>query len=130
MNFIYDPIRKKKLKQTPEEKIRQFFIHYITSTLHYPKSALRIEKKIYATNQIVKKRPDIVIYDQLSKPFIVVECKSENVNISNEDIIQVTNYNKYLKAPYVIKKKKKNTFCWELKHNKYVPTKIPNYNNQ
>lgn len=129
MSFIYDPIRKKQLVSTPEEKIRQFFIRYLTSSLHYPKSALRIEKKLYQTQKWQMKRPDIVVYDYLCRPFIVVECKAENVNISNDDIIQAMKYNKHLNAPYVIITNKKETFCWELKDNKYTPTKIPNYTN-
>jgi len=56
MSFIYDTIRKKQLVFTPEEKIRQFFIRYLTLSLHYPKSALRIEKKLYQTQKWQKKK--------------------------------------------------------------------------
>ena len=42
---IFDPVRKKWLAATPEEQIRQHWIHLLHHEAEYPLSFLSIEKK-------------------------------------------------------------------------------------
>ncbi|MDZ7646377.1 MAG: type I restriction enzyme HsdR N-terminal domain-containing protein [Cytophagales bacterium] len=41
--WIFDIIRKKYIILTPEEWVRQHFIHYLIDHFKYPKSLFRVE---------------------------------------------------------------------------------------
>ena len=43
--YIFDEVRKKNVKLTPEEWVRQNFLHYLVYDLNYPKSKISIEKE-------------------------------------------------------------------------------------
>ena len=97
--YIFDPIRKKYILNTPEEWVRQNFISYILEK-NYPKSLINCEKVFYVNK--VSKRYDIVVYDSSGDVEILVECKSYNVNLIKEHFDQVMRYNLELKSKYVI----------------------------
>tara|TARA_B100000989_G_C19291820_1_gene364705 strand:- start:158 stop:601 length:444 start_codon:yes stop_codon:yes gene_type:complete len=97
--IIFDEIRKKWFKLTPEEWVRQNFIKYILSK-NYPKSLINCEKTFYINK--VLKRYDIVVYDLYGKIEVLVECKSSNIKIKNEHFDQVMRYNLELKSKNII----------------------------
>ena len=43
---VFDVVRKKYFKLTPEEWVRQHFIHYLNTNKQYPFSLMGIEKTI------------------------------------------------------------------------------------
>ncbi len=97
--IIFDEIRKKWFKLTPEEWVRQNFIKYILSK-NYPKSLINCEKTFYINK--VLKRYDIVVYDLYGEIEVLVECKSSNIKIKNEHFDQVMRYNLELKSKNII----------------------------
>lgn len=126
--MIFDKIRKKNIILQPEEKVRQWLINYFIEELEYPRSLFSIEKKI--VNSSTKKyRSDILIYDKEIHPFILIECKSQQVNITEETLKQLLNYNKFIEAKYIIISNKIKTYCWgfDKVKNKYFPANIPKY---
>src|SRR5690606_27113443 len=72
--FIFDEIRKKFVVLTPEEWVRQHFVHYMIGHLRYPRALINVETGL-AYNQL-RKRSDIVLYDRTGKPWMIVECKA------------------------------------------------------
>jgi len=94
--YIFDIIRKKYVKLDPEEWVRQHFIHYLINN-SYPASLIKIE----AGHQFnfMQKRTDIVAYDRDINPFLLVECKSPDIQLSQKVFEQAANYNRSLKAP-------------------------------
>ncbi|MEM1137492.1 MAG: type I restriction enzyme HsdR N-terminal domain-containing protein, partial [Bacteroidota bacterium] len=96
--YIFDAVRKKYVKLEPEEWVRQHFIHYL-STAGYPKSLLKIESG--HTYNTLYKRSDIIAFNRVGKPFLLVECKSPEVSINQKVFTQVANYNRTIKAPYL-----------------------------
>ena len=96
---IFDVIRKKYLVLSPEEWVRQHFIHYLISSLKYPKSLIKVEGGL-SYNQL-SKRSDIVVYDRAAKPWMLVECKSPQQAINDTTLRQASVYNATLKAPYL-----------------------------
>lgn len=74
--FIYDMVRKSWLVLTPEEWVRQHFVHYFTQVKKYAKSALILEKKLELNGTI--KRIDLLITEKTS-PKILVELKAKNL---------------------------------------------------
>ncbi|MCQ2249715.1 MAG: type I restriction enzyme HsdR N-terminal domain-containing protein [Bacteroidales bacterium] len=98
--YIFDIIRKKYLVLTPEEWVRQNFVHYLAECLGYPPSLMMTENgmKLYNT----QKRSDIVIYSRNAKPLCVVECKATDIRISQETFNQVARYNINFRAPVIM----------------------------
>ena len=77
---IFDIVRRKFVKLTAEEWVRQHFIHYLVNEKKFPKSLLAVEMAIKVNRQ--EKRCDIVGFDKAGKPLLIVECKAPEVNIS------------------------------------------------
>jgi hypothetical protein len=99
-NRIFDIIRKKYLLLTPEEWVRQHFVHYLIEHCHYPRSLISIETGL-KYNQL-RKRSDIIVYDKSGIPFLLVECKSADIQISKNAVFQATTYNQTVRAPYLV----------------------------
>lgn len=98
--FIWDGIRKKNLVLTPEEWVRQHWIHYLVSSLDYPKGLFSLEKGM-KYNQL-QKRTDIFILDANGEPYLLVECKAPKVKISQKTMEQAAMYHNKLKSRYLI----------------------------
>lgn len=94
--YIFDIIRKKFVKLNPEEWVRQHFIHYLIGK-GYPASLIKIEAGHTFNN--LQKRTDIVAYDRNINPFLLTECKSPDIVLSQKVFEQAANYNRSLKAP-------------------------------
>lgn len=97
--FIFDPVRKIDVLVTPEEWVRQHFVLYFIDYLSYPKGLISIEKQLLLNN--LQRRPDIVVYNRESKPWMVVECKRPEIKLTKEVLIQVSQYNSVLAAEYM-----------------------------
>ncbi|NPA67406.1 MAG: type I restriction enzyme HsdR N-terminal domain-containing protein [Chlorobi bacterium] len=97
---IFDIIRKKYVVLTPEEQVRQEFIHYLINKKNYPKGLLAVEKKLKIYN--LEKRTDIVLYNTSGNPAVIIECKAPSVNISQKTFDQIARYNMNFKAEYLI----------------------------
>ncbi len=98
--FILDEFRNKFIKITHEEWIRQNFLKFITKHLRYPKSLLKIESKIDKDNS--KKRTDIIVMDKSLNPFMLIECKNSNIELNQETLNQIAQYNLKVKAPFIV----------------------------
>lgn len=96
---IFDLIRKKYVRLTPEEWVRQHFVHYLISHMGYPKSLIQVEKGLQYHK--MAKRWDIVIFKRDGTSFMVVECKAPSVKLTQATFDQVACYNQSLKADYL-----------------------------
>lgn len=96
---VFDIIRKKWVTLTEEEKVRQWLIHRLINEKHIPESHISVEKKITLNN--LTRRYDLVVYNPNGQPEIVIECKAPTVELTQEVITQVGNYNQTLRAPII-----------------------------
>lgn len=123
---IFDIIRKKYVFLTPEEWVRQHFVHYLISHLKYPKSLIKVETGL-KYNQLTK-RSDILAYSSEAKPFLLVECKSFKVKINKTALEQAAVYNKNIDAPYLVLTNGIKHYCWTKDGGNYsVMNEIPPY---
>lgn len=97
--YIFDEVRKKWLILTPEEWVRQHTVRFIKSEKKIPDSAFVIEKKLELNRQI--KRLDILLYNK-SDPWVLVECKAPEIQISRKTFEQAARYNINIKATYIL----------------------------
>lgn len=97
---VFDPLRKKHVSLTPEEQVRQHFIHWLNTERGYPLQLMASEYTIKLGNKSF--RCDIVAFDNNLMPQIIVECKAPYVKLDSTVLQQVLNYNLVLKVPHLI----------------------------
>jgi hypothetical protein len=98
--YILDTIRKKYVRLTPEEWVRQHVIMFLIETHKYPKSLLNVEKEFLVNG--TKKRYDIVVYNKDGSIFLMIECKSYDIAITQQVFDQIARYNLELNATYLM----------------------------
>ncbi len=94
---IFDSIRKKYLTLTPEEWVRQNFIQYLIQEKKYPSSLIAVEAGMKYNK--LQKRCDIAIYDKGGVIWMLVECKSTDITLSQKTFDQLATYNKAINKP-------------------------------
>jgi hypothetical protein len=109
---IFDILRKKSVALTPEEWVRQHMVRYLIEVKGYPKSMINIESGLKYDK--LRKRADILVYDNQACPFLVVECKSPQIRLDNSVLHQVAAYSKSLKAKYIGVSNGLNHYCWSI----------------
>lgn len=97
--FIYDLARKNWFLLTPEEWVRQHWIHYYINIKKYASSALIVEKKLELND--VTKRLDLLITEK-TLPKILIECKAPNIKLSEKTFEQTARYNSIIGAEEII----------------------------
>ncbi len=110
--FILDILRKKYLVLTPEEWVRQHFIHYLINELTYPKSLIKVEGGLNF-NQL-QKRSDIVVFDREGNPWMLVECKAPDQKLGQQTLNQAGVYNHTLQAKYLVVTNGMKHLCCEI----------------
>ncbi|WP_103865628.1 type I restriction enzyme HsdR N-terminal domain-containing protein [Aquimarina sp. I32.4] len=97
---IFDKIRKKFIILTPEEWVRQHTVHFLIDEKKYPDSLINVEKLIQFND--LNKRYDIIIFNPDGSIFLIVECKSTRIKITQEVFDQIARYNLALNAEYLM----------------------------
>jgi hypothetical protein len=97
---IFDPLRKKWLKLTPEEWVRQNFVQYLVTVMQYPASLIAQEREIKLGE--MKKRFDIVVFDRMGAPWMLIECKAMEISLTDKVLSQVLAYKSTMPCPFVI----------------------------
>ena len=100
MVCIFDEIRKKFVKLTPEEWVRQHVVHFLLYQKNYPASLMNVEVGMEIQN--MKRRADIVCYDSNGGTLLVTECKAPDVKITQAVFDQIAQYNILLKSQYLL----------------------------
>lgn len=113
---VFDPCRKKYVKLTPEEYVRQSFLSYLTHQLHYPIHLTATEMLVCLNG--LKQRADIVVYNRTGIPYMIVECKATNVKITETVMQQALRYNIRLNVQYVVLTNGLQHYCAEIKNGK------------
>ncbi len=126
--MIFDVIRRKYVVLTPEEWVRQHFIHHLVNEKHVPETLIAIEKKI-VFNQLLR-RCDLVVYNRKHKPAMIIECKAPTIRISQKTFDQVVRYNMVLNVKYLVVSNGMDHYCCRIDYNnltyEYVDS-IPDY---
>lgn len=97
---VFDIVRGRYVALTPEEWVRQNVIHNLHHSLGYPLELIQVEGAI--TLNGMTRRCDIVVYDAHVRPLIIVECKQENVPLTQKVLDQASRYNLVLHVPYLL----------------------------
>ena len=131
MQTIWDPLRKKHVALTPEERVRQWCIGVLSGDLGVPvhmmmsEAGFRLGDKQY--------RADVLVYDRQARPMVIVECKRPEVELTREVLDQAVRYNMALNVAYMIITNGRQTFACQRKEKdgkvQYsFMDKVPSYN--
>ncbi|WP_421918353.1 N-6 DNA methylase [Marinifilum sp.] len=84
--YINCLVRKKDIKLTPEEAVRQLYIQVLIDEYDYPIERMELEYAVSFGRE--KKRADIVIFDkqQTTSPYIMVELKKPKLKDGKEQL--------------------------------------------
>lgn len=127
-NEIFDVIRRKYVALTPEEWVRQHFVHYLTEHKNYPLSLLANEIQLHIGTKTV--RADSVLYDHQGKPKMIVEYKAPKIPLTQKVFDQISVYNLLLHVDYLVVSNGLQTYACKMDydHQKYLFLKeIPDY---
>jgi len=121
---VFDPLRKQYVALTPEEQVRQKMLHYLVETRKLPAGLITVEYSIKVNN--LPKRADIVIFNNLGEPQMIVECKAETVPITEKVLDQAIRYYSGLKVQYLTLTNGKTMFCYQINDGKLeILTEFP-----
>ena len=124
---IFDGIRKKFVLLTPEEWVRQHFINYLITDKKYPASLISIERG-HKLNTL-QNRTDIVVHNEFGKPWLLVECKAPDVNLTEAAFYQALRYHLKLQVNFIVVTNGFNHFYCKRNENDFVFIKeLPMWN--
>ena len=109
---IYDPLRKKNVKLTPEEEVRQGTIRWLHETVGAPLTLMASEYGFTYNRR--KYRADIVLFDRSLSPLLMVECKAPEVAIDAKVIEQAVRYNRVLRVKFIMVTNGKTSYLCRL----------------
>ncbi len=104
---IFSHVRQKWLVQTPEELVRQQYLLMLVNEYGY--SLDQIEEELNTTGRgSGQARADFIVWRTVEArkagdaPFLVIECKADNVTISERDYLQGELYARQTGAPFFV----------------------------
>lgn len=127
---VFDILRRKYVALTPEEWVRQHFIHYLIEHKNYPASLLANEVPLQIGEK--RMRADSVLYDNQLHPRIIIEYKAPNITLTQKVFDQITVYNLLLHVDYLIVSNGMTTYICKMDYEKQTYKfleSIPNYEN-
>lgn len=111
---VFDPLRKQYVALTPEEKVRQKTLYYLIEIRKTPSGLVAVEYSIKVNN--LPKRCDIVIFNNLGEPKMIVECKAETVVINGKVLDQAIRYYSGLKVDFLTLTNGKSMYCYKVEN--------------
>ena len=127
---IFDILRRKYVALTPEEWVRQHFIHCLINQKNYPVTLLANEIKLQVGNKTL--RADSVLYDRELRPRMIVEYKAPHIPITQKVFDQISTYNMLLHVDYLVVSNGLQHYCCKMDYDnqKYLFLEdIPDYQN-
>ena len=113
---IFDAIRRRYVALTPEEWVRQHFVHFLLEHKGYPQALMATEVQVLLNG--TKKRCDTVLYRRDLTARMIVEYKAPDVEITQKVFDQITRYNMVLKVDYLIVSNGLQHYCCRINYEK------------
>ena len=126
--MVLDILRRRYVRLTPEEMVRQCFINYLIEYKGYPAALMGNEVQLSVGEK--KLRCDSVLYDRDMQPRMIIEYKAPDIEITEKVLHQILSYNTQLNVKYLIMSNGTQHVC--LRYNddsgrwEFMP-EIPNY---
>jgi len=125
---IFDFLRRKYVALTPEEWVRQHFVHFLINHKGYPQGLLANEVELKVGDK--KLRCDTLLYNKALQPQMIIEYKAPHVEITQQVFNQITVYNHLLHVDFLVISNGLQHFCCRMDydHQSYAfLQEIPDY---
>ncbi len=109
---IFDVLRRRFVALTPEEWVRQHFVHYLLEHKGYPKGLLCNEIELRMGEK--KLRCDTLLYNQELHPLMIIEYKAPHIAITQRVFDQISVYNMLLHVDYLVISNGLQHFCCQM----------------
>jgi len=114
-DYIFDSLRRKYVRLTPEEWVRQNFVQFLVTEKKYSTSLIAVEAGVKVNNN--PQRADLVVFDRAGNPVLVAEFKAPEIKISQQTFDQIVRYNMQLKVPLLIVSNGLQHYCCRINYN-------------
>ena len=111
-SLIFDALRHRWVKLTPEEWVRQNFVRYLVEEKHFPASLISVERSLRFNRQDF--RVDAVVFSTAGRPLLVIECKAPEVAVSQKVFDQIVRYNVEFQVDFLIVTNGLSHYCCKL----------------
>ncbi len=112
---VFDFLRRKYVTLTPEEWVRQQFVHFLVDSKGYPAECIGNEVSIRLGS--MRKRCDTVVYGREAEPLMIVEYKSPGVEITQQVFDQISRYNIRLRVKWLIVSNGLQHYCCHIDYD-------------
>ena len=126
--LIFDFLRRKHVALTPEEWVRQHFVHYLVEHKGYPKALLANEVELKVGEK--KLRCDTLLYQSDLHPRMIIEYKAPTIPLQQKTFDQISVYNLLLKVDYLVVSNGLQHYCCKMDYaqQRYVfLEQLPDY---
>ena len=97
-HYIWDCLRRRYIALTPEEWVRQHFVHYLIEYKSYPAALLANEVSLRLHG--MSRRCDTVLYDREVRPRMIIEYKAPHIPVTQQVFDQICRYNFVLQVDW------------------------------
>ena len=114
-DMIFDVLRRKYVALTPEEWVRQHFVHFLIEHKGYPTALLANEIELRIGGKHL--RADTLLYNKELRPHMLIEYKSPTIALTQKVFDQISAYNLLLHADYLIVSNGIEHFCCRMNYD-------------
>lgn len=97
---VFDVLRRRYVRLTPEEWVRQHFVSYLLRHKGYPAGLVGNEVSLRLNG--TSRRCDTVVFGRDGAPLMIVEYKASGVALTQKVFDQVARYNIVLRTPWLV----------------------------
>ena len=123
--WIFDSLRSKWLVYQPEELVRQLLVQYFIQDRKINPNRIAVERQITVNEQTaneLSKRCDLLIFDDNTNPWMLIECKAPEVELDKETCWQIGIYNMPLRVPFLLVCNGPDAYCFSINFSNSVFT--------
>ena len=110
--LVLDLIRRKFIRATPEEIVRQLWIDYFLTIVKVNIKLIAVERVFNIDGML--RRFDLVIFDKSTHPILLAEFKAPGIKINQSAFDQIARYNMQLKVPYSLISNGNQHYCFQI----------------
>ena len=121
--MVFDFLRRRYIKLTPEEWVRQHFVHYLVHHKGYPQELLANEVSLVLNT--TSKRCDTVLYDKEARPLAIMEYKAPSIQLTQKTFDQISRYNIVMRVPFLMVSNGLQHYCCRVDYETNVCTFLP-----
>lgn len=122
---IFDILRQKYVALTPEEWVRQHFVHFMMAQKGYPKGLLANEVELKVGNK--RLRCDTLLYTRELRPRMIVEYKAPTIQLQQKTFDQISVYNLLLHVDYLVVSNGLQHYCCRMDYERQSYTFLQDF---